>query len=193
MPRNGASGAQLSALQAGSLQPRFFVSIQFASGSVYLWTGIGSVSWNGQTWTGLGALLNLVPIETAPTVEARGVTIMLSGFDATLMPDLQQQFQLGLPVSIYYTDWNNGTPLTPPIAAWSGRTDQPIFDVAGGKATVSLACENRLIDMNVRCERRHTNEDQQMQYPGDLAFQFVYAIQDITLFIGGQANVTSFL
>jgi len=194
MSRPGATGALLTALQSGSLQPAVFVQIQFASATVYMWTGIGSVTWNGHTWTGLGSLLNFLPIEEAATVEARGIVIQLSGLDATLFADCTQEFQLGLPVTIYFTAYSSpGTLIATPIVAWTGRTDQPTFEISGASVTINLACENRFLDMNVACDRRHTNEDQQAIYPGDTVFQFVNGIQDLTLYIAGQANTTSFL
>lgn len=193
MPRPGATGALLTQLQAGGLSPAIFVSVQFASATAYMWSGIGSVTWNGQTWTGLGSLLGIGSIESAATVEARGVTITLSGLDSALLASCCTEFQLGLPVAIYFTAYSGGSLIATPIVAWSGRTDRPEFYVAGDKATISLACENRLLDMNIPVERRHTNEDQQMDYPGDLGLQFVNGIQNLSIFVAGQANTTSYL
>jgi hypothetical protein len=56
MPRP-LSAEMLAALQAPVIKPAIFVEITFASATAYIWSGIGSVEWNGHTWLGLGARL----------------------------------------------------------------------------------------------------------------------------------------
>lgn len=192
----------LAALQGTYMQPAFFVSIQFATTTVYLWTGSaasiganpdGSISWFGHTWIGLGSLLGISDIESASTVEARGIVVTLSGLDATLLADCMTELQLQLPVVVYFTVYSSGSLISRPITSWSGYTDQPTIQVDGVSARISLAAENRLISMNVAANRRHTNPDQQMDYPGDLALQFVDGLQDLTIFAAGQAQTSSYL
>jgi hypothetical protein len=191
MPRLGASGAMLTALQAPNLKPAIFVSIQFATTTAYLWSGLGSVTWNGQTWTGLGSLLGIGTIESAATVEARGALITISGLDATLLSGCRSELQIGLPVNVYFTVYSSGALIATPISAWTGRSDQPTIGVSGETATIAIACENRLIDMNIAVDRRHTTQDQQMTYPGDLGLQFKDGLQEKTLYWGQQANSTN--
>ena len=54
MPR-AASSAFLTALSQPIIRPAFLVQAGFTSGPVYLWTGRGSLTWNGQTWLGTGS------------------------------------------------------------------------------------------------------------------------------------------
>ena len=202
MPRPGASGAMLTALQGTFMQPAFFVSIQFATSTEYLWTGSaacpgansdGSISWLGQTWQGFGNLLGISDIEDGSTVEARGISISFSGLDPTSITNFMTEFKLQLPVVLYFTVFSSGSLLTRPIAAWIGYTDQPIIQIDGISAKILMAAENRLISMNIPANRRHTNEDQQMDHIGDLVFSFVDGIQDLSIFVAGQSNTTSYL
>jgi len=32
--------------------------------------------------------------------------------------------------------------------SWAGRTDQPTIEMDGSTATISINCENRLVEMN---------------------------------------------
>ena len=77
MPRALTSG-MLSALSGQYLRPAVFVAMTFTSGPVFIWSGIGSIQWNSQTWVGLGSLLSLSGWEDGTTVEARGINITLS-------------------------------------------------------------------------------------------------------------------
>lgn len=185
------SSAMLAALQAPQLQPAIFVEAAFVSTTVRMWTGIGSVTWNGHTWTGLGSLLDIAMMEDGATVEARGIAITLSGLDSSLLADCQGDFKLGLPVTVYLGLFSSASLIADPLTSWAGRMDQPTIAASGTDATITINCENRLLDMNVAVDRRYTNEDQQMDYPGDLAFSFVNAIQEMTIFWGHQAHSTN--
>lgn len=190
MPRN-MTPAVLAALQAPDVQLALLVSIAFRSETAYLWSGLGDLFWNGQTWKGLGALLGLTVSEDAATVEARGITVLLSGLDSDLLADLQGEFQPGLPATVYLAVWSGGAIIPDPLVMWAGRTDQPTVDVAPDAVTISQACESRLADMNVAVDRRLTHLDQQMDWPGDLGLQFVDAIQEMTLFWGFPTSATN--
>lgn len=190
MPRS-MSGPQLAAIQASEVQPAVFVQMGFNGVTVYLWSGVGSIAWNGQTWTGLGALLKVTAVEDAATVEARGINITLSGLDTTLLPDCLNDFQLGLPVTVYLDFYVSGVLTGSPLTTWAGRMDQPTIDVAAETATIAINCENRLMDMDIAVDRRYTLEDAQMEYPGDLGFAFTDGLQEQTLFWGNYPNTSN--
>jgi hypothetical protein len=78
-----------------------------------------------------------------------------------------------------------------PIPIWTGRMDQPTLDISGTTSSISIACESRFIDMNVAVDRRYTNDDQQRDWPGDLGFMFVQAIQEMTLYWGTSPTSTN--
>lgn len=174
----------LAAIAASDLQPAVFVEAFLNGPVVRIWSGIGTISWNGHTWAGLGSLMSISMTEDAATVEARGISIVMSGLDATLLADCLADFRLGLPVTVYFALYASGSLIADPIISWAGRMDQPTIDVAGDTASITINCENRLIDMNIAVDRRYTHEDQQLENPGDLGFQFVNGLQETTLFWG---------
>ena len=190
MPRN-LSSSMLAALSAPVINPALFCEITFANGPVYIWSGIGPVSWNSQTWIGVGSFLNISSPEDSSSVEAKGITITLSGIDPTLLPNALTELQLGLPVLVYLAVYDSShTLINTPVIAWAGRTDQPTIDVSANEVSIALNCENRLMDMNVSVDRRYTNEDAQLDNPGDLGFMFVDGLQETTLFWGGYPNAS---
>ncbi|HTF64540.1 MAG TPA: hypothetical protein VK638_17800 [Edaphobacter sp.] len=179
------SGPYANAIASDETRPALFVEINFVSGPVYVWTGIYSIVWNGHTWVGVGALGSISTIEEGSTVEAKGITVSLSGIQADLLTDILQEFQVGLPAIVYLGFFDDTLTLIPdPIISWAGRTDQPTIDVDGSTATISINCENQLVEMNVAVDRRYTNEDQQLDFPGDRGMEFVNSIQDARIFWG---------
>ena len=57
----------------------------------------------------------------------------------------------------------------------AGRMDTMSWS-EGETATVSLTVESRLADLERPRARRYTDSDQQAEYPGDLAFQYVQSL-----------------
>lgn len=185
MPRPDATPEFIAAIESGYVRPAIFVEIHFATGPVYVWTGAGSVSWGGVTWIGVGQFGNISPVEEGATVQARGITLTLSGVDPTLLNDVLNEYEQNLPVIVYFGVRDNTGALVPnPITSWAGRTDQPTIAVDGESATISIACENRLVILNNSVERRYTDADQKRDYPDDRGFEFVTAIQNVTIYWG---------
>jgi hypothetical protein len=178
------SAAMLAAIQANDLQPALFVAATFKSETVYIWSGSGSVAWSGQTWSGLGALLSISVAEDGATVEARGITITFSGLNSSLLSEAIGDYQLGQPVIVYLGFFSAGALISSPVTAWAGRMDQPTIDVSADTASIAIACENRLLEMNNAVDRRYTLIDSQIDDAGDLGFQFVNGLQEMTLFWG---------
>jgi hypothetical protein len=172
----------LDAITSTLIRPAIFVEANFTSGPIYVWSGIGTISWDGKDWTGLGSLGSVSVIEEGSDVQAKGITLTLSGIDTTLLNGVLTEFKVGLPVLVYLGMFDsNGDLIADPIISWAGRTDQPTIEMDGSSATISINCENRLVEMNVSLDRRYTNEDQRRYYPDDRGFEFVPSIQEVTI------------
>jgi hypothetical protein len=184
MPR-AMTADYLAAIQSAALRPALFVEANFTSGPIYVWSGVGPIIWGGKTWTGLGSLGNVSMIEEGAIVEAKGITLTLSGIDPTMLTGILDEFQVGLPaiVSLGLFD-AAGALIADPVGCFVGQMDQPTLDVTGTSATISINCESRLIEMNVAVDRRYTNEDQQRDYPGDRGLEFVNSIQEAQIYWG---------
>lgn len=182
MPRT-TDTSLIAAIDSPSFQLALFVQLTFSSATVYLWSGYGSVTWNGQTWTGLGTLIGIEAVEDGITVQARGVAVSLSGLDPTLLSDCMAEFVLGGPAIIYLVPYVSGTLYTVPFTVWLGTMDRPTIEVPdASSAKITINCENTFISMNTPADRRYTTEDQQMQWPDDLGMSFVDGIQNLTTY-----------
>jgi hypothetical protein len=177
----------LAAMTSPSWSPLLFVQLTFVSGVVNLWTGYQSVTTSAvtgtsTTWSGLGSLLSIGDrIEDGATVEARGITVNLSGLDATLLPDIQNEVQLTLPATVWLGALDAGSIVDYPVILFSGGMDQPTVEVTGETATINLALENLLVSLNVPIDRRLTQQDQTMNWSGDLGLNFCDSIQQKSL------------
>ena len=192
MARSDVTSEFLAQIESGIIRPAFLVEANFTSGPLYVWTGRGNLSAVGHTFTGVGTLGSISSIEEGSDVEARGIVLTMSGIDATLLADVLNEFQVGLPATVWLALFDESNVLVPnPVISFAGRMDQPTLEVGGETAAISINCENRLLDMNVSTERRYTVEDQQRDHPGDHGFDFVNSIQEVTIYWGRTPNSTN--
>jgi hypothetical protein len=194
MPRS-MTAEMRDATRAGLVYPSIFIEATFASGPVYVWTGYAAVDWNGHTWQGLGKLVGVSPIEEGTGVEAKGITLNLSGIDVDLLELVLGEFQLDAPVVCWLGLWSvesGGSGfINSPVVIWAGRMDQPTINISAETATISINCESPLMQMNVAVDRRLTNDDQQLDYPGDRGLEFVNGIVERTIYFGRTPNSTN--
>lgn len=196
MPRSLTSAikAQFAAVR---LAPVMFVEALFASGYVRMWSGYSSISWNGQTWQG-GTRADVTnPVHVAistisesSAVEANGIVITASSIPSSFLLKILADCRQNYPVTIWLGAQNLDTAaiIADPAIAFRGRMDVPQLSDDGETCSVSITVENRLIDLQHQRERRYTHEDQQIDHPGDLGFQYVPQLQDTNLVWGAASS-----
>jgi len=186
MPRPGVTPQFATAIAAKVIRPCFFIRCQFKTGWFNVWTGTYTISWGGVTYYGTGTAIGIQGVSEDTTVEAKGVTLSLSGIPSDLLGDVLTEFVRGYPAQVYLGLFeDDGVTLVPnPVLAYAGRLDQPTLNDAGDSCTISIAVENTLVDMNRSVYRRYTDSDQQLDHPGDLGCQFVASIQEVTTYFG---------
>jgi len=172
-----------AAIAAGTVRPAILYEGVFVSGGVdqylRLWTGVGDLSWNGYTWTGGGQLLAISPIEEASEVRAVGFTVTLSGMPSALIANALTNARQGKPGTLWLALFDSaGAVIADPYQLQGGRLDFTIIEDNGDTCTIGAQYESRLVDLERPRERRYTHEDQQLDYPGDLGFEYVASLQD---------------
>lgn len=121
----------------------FFEAELFASGSpdaqyLRLWTGVGTLSWNGFVWTGGGNLLAISPLEESARTEALGFTVTLSGMPSDKISLALQSVRQGRPGKIW-------------LGAMAKEAYLDLPGVAGNSASTPDAAANRITgDIGVR-------------------------------------------
>lgn len=162
-----------SALAAGHVPLVLFVELDFAAQFLRLNNSAVNIDWNGSTWLGVGRLGSIEPIEEGLDLMARGVALSLTGVDPAMVSlSLATQYQ-GRGCKIWLAPLTAGhAPLADPVLAFWGRMDTMEIEL-GETATIRLSAESRLADWDRPRVRRYNHEDQQIDYPSDMGFEFV--------------------
>lgn len=173
-----------AALEAENLRLVMFVQLDFGSGTVYLNSLDFPVEWDGHTWLGAGRVGRIAAIEESEAVQAYGVNLTLAGVDTSLLSIALGENYQGRAVRIWLGAFDDAyTIVSDPVLAYRGRMDNMRI-VAGQEATITIACEGRLADLERARVRRYNQEDQQMVWPADKFFEFVPQMVAKELFWG---------
>ena len=177
MPRSLDPSMQ-AALAAGVVCPAILAQITFATSTEYIWTGIGPLLYDAQTYTGVGSLASLGTVTEGTTVKADGTTVGLSGIDASLYADCMTEIQTGAPAKIWFALLTQGVVIGAPYLLFSGLVDQPTIEEDTDAITINLALESRLTNLQRASQRRYTSADQRNYYPDDIGFGWVELLND---------------
>lgn len=184
------AGPTQTELAQPQLAPVLFVELDFASGFVRMWSGVGPISWDGETWTGGGELLEVSSIEETKAVEATAASITLSGVPSTLVSIAYSDFSQGRPVRIWLGLLNvtSGAILADPVQIFAGRMDTIGDADSGDTATISVSAESNLADLDRLRARYYTDQDQQRIYEGDRSLRYIPSMQDRPLTWGAEGT-----
>lgn len=181
MPRDLSSGLVTELLKS-SMHPIFFVEITTSGGVVRLWSGLGTITWNSQTWSGVGKLGKISPIGETTEVRAEVVQLSLSGIPSDLISSAINDMVPNQPVNIWLGMANaSGAVISDPYLALTGKTSAVTAEEGGDTSTIYVNVEGDLAALHQARFRRYTQEDQQIEFPGDLGFQYVEQIQNIQI------------
>jgi len=181
MARDLTSG-MATELVAPVLRPVLFYEGVFTGGTLRLWSGIGPITWNSQTWTGAGNLIGLGDIVETTDNRAEGFTVSLSGVPTSLIAIALAQTRTSQAGQVWLGCVDAaGALVADPYLARAGRLDVPSIDDAGETCTIAITYENRYIDLRRARTRRWTQEDQHIDYPADNFFEFVPTLVDQSL------------
>ena len=179
----------LNATLAARLRPFIAVSLQVASSTLYIWSGYGSLSWNGQTWLGVGYFGGVSPIQEVNQVQASGVTLSLSGVPPELVEIALAEVRRYLPAKIWLGALDDtGAVIADPFQIRNGRVDTARITFDGKSAAINITVESRLIAMQNTRERRFTDQDQRSDFPQDDGFKFVDGLQQASISWGQGLN-----
>jgi hypothetical protein len=168
-----------NALMASVIRPFFAAEMFFDSGTLRLWTGIGSRTFNGNEYLGGGSLLGFDNVTESNDMASSALTISLSGQSGALVSlALQEPFQnrlakvhLGLFLTEAFTTYSM-------IELTSGFMDRMPIQDSGEQVTIGLVLENRLNEFGRASNWRYTQESQQARFAGDNFFSALTDLQD---------------
>ncbi len=81
--------------------PVLLADLQFDSATLYMWSGVGSLIWNGNEYIGGGNLVGVSNLEENQELEAKGLSVTLNGIPTTLVALALLERTRGRPFRLY--------------------------------------------------------------------------------------------
>jgi hypothetical protein len=176
------TSAFITEVTADQLHPILLFKGELDSGDLLFWSGVGELSYDGDTYIGSGDLLKVEAVEETQELTANTVAFELSGIPSSLISLALAEDYQGRPVTIFFAVLDDaGALVSDPYQLFSGQFDVMTISDSGNDAKIIMNAESDLVALRVSRERRYTPEDQKADYPNDLGLDFVPLIQDIEL------------
>lgn len=179
----GFSSGVLTALQSQNVKVVTFAELDFASGTIYAHNSIGTYTWGGQDWLGVGDFANVSSIQEGAEVSPYSVSLTLSGLDSTLSGAALTEDYFMRDVTIYLGLLDADDELIEdPSQVWSGFMDvMTISAGASGGDSITLTCESELARFDRSSNLRYTHANQQKKDPTDKFFEFLKDIEGVKI------------
>ena len=187
MPRAGLDSRIPTLFAAQSVHLIFLFEGYFLHSNLYLWTGLGALSWGGKIYQGAGELIGFSQAKESGELQAVGLTVSLAGMDETVISAAFTELRQGQLCKVFIAPYQfTPTPvmLANPYCFFQGRVDVPTVDDGAETAVVSLQLENRLVDLERERVRFYDSLTQNIFFPGDKGFDYVAQLQDQKIFWG---------
>jgi hypothetical protein len=167
-----------AASAAAFIQPNVsiitFVMLDFASGIVRVHNGLGTYTWGGNDWIGVGSLGTVSQLEEGADVSPYGITLTLSALDAVVSGAALNEDYFMRPVEIYIGALSaEDVLLNDPLQMWGGHMDVMSVTAGAENDQVTINCESELAAFDRSSNLKYTTQSQQQFYPGDVFFNFL--------------------
>jgi hypothetical protein len=163
------------------IEPFFALDLEFDSGTLRFWSGVGTKTINGEDYLGAGGLLSISDIEETAAISAAGATITLSGIPSELLSLALTEPYQNRRCLIYFGLAGAEADMA---VIFVGTMDRMDIEEGAETSVIQLAVENRLLDLERARVRRYSNNDQKSRFPNDRGLEFVESLQDRDLFWG---------
>lgn len=166
-------------VEKSSLRP--FLALYIAlPDPVRVFTGVGEINLNGQTYIGGAGIGSLEMIQESTDGSATGVKASLFEVPADLAGDISANAKQGVAMEVYCGAFDESFQgIVGVQMIWRGRLDTFEVTDSGTSLSVTINGESRMRDQRRPSVKRFTDEYQQRKYPGDKFFQYVAQMAEV--------------
>lgn len=171
-------------LSGAEIRPFLLFRGEFETGEVRLWTGIGTLTYDAEEYTGLGTLVSVTPLEETTDIRANGWSITLTGVPQENISLAIDETRQGASGRLYLGLMAEDGAVLDVSRLGMGKLDVPTISEEEDNATIQITYESDLRDLERPRETRYTNEAQQARFPGDKGFEHVAGLQQAEIVWG---------
>ena len=182
-----------NAIESSVVKPVIGIELEFSDGTLRFWNGYGNLTMtaggSSKTFTGAGDLLGISEIEESSTLSMSGVTLTLAGIKTSIISTALGANYTNRKGAIYLGLFDTSNNVIADVyTLFKGNMD--VMNIQEGSETcvITLKLESRLITFEKASNRMYTLEDQKIDFPNDIGFEFIPDLQDKEIIWGKKTN-----
>lgn len=153
-------------------------AIDHPDGTVYLWSGVGNLTWDGITWSSVGTLGAISPVKYSSDISIQELSFILSGLPPTVTEWVQADLRNRVAEAWLACIDRRGKVVEDPYQVVEALEDFPSFSVGeDGTATVSIVARSGFYTLLRGIDQVHSSEDQHRLYPDDTGCDLITGLQ----------------
>ncbi len=148
--------------------------IEHPSGDAYMWSGVGTLTWNGFDWTGMGTLGTIAPIEHSSQIAIQEIQFTLTGADPTEVQKLSDDVCNRSGAAWLACLDERGNVVADPFQIVDSQLDfqsEKIDD--DGTATIQITARTGFYTLERAANDVWSAEDQRKTYPDDSGLDLI--------------------
>ena len=169
----GLSANNAAEIAKAYLQPVALGQFNFDT-PVYVHTGVGSITYDGNAYTGLGDFVGMSEMRESEALTPLSMTFTLSSDDAALEAEALDagNFRDTIKVFIGYRG-DDGLLVDDPWLGWSGFYDTASVRIDLEESVIKVVGQHDLATLNEKAGDRYSDEDAQDKNAGDVGLEYL--------------------
>lgn len=167
------------AIKQRVVRPIILAEIEHPDGTVNVWSGIGSIDWDGKTWIGLGLLGRIGADAETVNIKVQTVTFDLAGVAQENLRFLETSAQGRNALFRQAFLYDDGRIIPNPLFRYSGIISHiESAEDENGTYTISVVTSSALGNVRRSVALSWTHEQQQEEFPGDTGLDRIPQLTD---------------
>ena len=182
-----------NAIKSTYVKPIFAIELEISDGTLRFWGGYGNLTMtaggSSKTFTGTGDLLGFTNVSENSTLQMSGITVSMTGIKSSLISSILSADYTNRNGTLYMGLFDTSQNVIADVyTLFKGKMD--VANISEGPETsiVTLNIESRLVIFDLPLNRFYTLEDQEVDFSGDLGFEFIPDLQDKEIVWGKQTQ-----
>lgn len=168
------------------------VKLAFPSGTVFAHNGVGTHSFGGDDYIGVGAFGGISPMEDTLQLRSKPIELTLSSIIPEIIDAIKTDDVFGRDADIYIGALDEDYQLKGTPDNWFSGHMETVKLIIGSEDALAIRLQSRASRLQLRNNKRYTLEDHQTDFPGDIFFEFLPALMDAEISWGGEMVRTGF-
>ena len=170
----GLDAATETAIDEDVIAPVIFAELDFSSGFVRAFSGVGTVTWGGYDWTGTGLLGSVDGLEETSDLSKSPVSFTLTGTPNDLLSVALNDDYQGRDAKVYIGFFDRATYqfVADPFLFFYGKMDTAKTK-EGKEISITITAENEMSAWSRPNIRRYSDQEQRARFAGDTALRFM--------------------